>query len=170
MVVLVLLGGCATYRAYPGKKRPRAEVAVLSVPMLTSFTVDEKQVPEQSISRIELLPGRHVIEWDFAYPNRFQASQRLSFAVCAGERYRLGQRFFAAPHPAGPIGALLELGLDTALLPVTLLLPLDAPTEPPEGEYYCWMVQLPSQRLVAGTAPDVPMTHTAITFVPMEEE
>ena len=168
LLVIMLAGGCATYRAYPGKKRPKAEVAVLSVPTLTQYVVDGEPAPAQSVSKIELLPGRHEVEWTFTYPNDYREPQQVSFRAEAGQRYRLGQRFFPAPHPGGPLVAVLELGLNTALIPFKLLLPLEAPTEPPEGEYYRWVVEVPSQRLMAGMAPDVPLGHATITYVPIE--
>ena len=79
LLVIMLAGGCATYRAYPGKKRPKAEVAVLSVPLFTHYVVDGEPAPVQSVSRIELLPGQHDIEWAFTYPNDYREPQLLSF-------------------------------------------------------------------------------------------
>lgn len=171
LLVSVVLagGGCATYQAYAGKKRPRSEVAIVAVPW-TTIVVDGEAVPKQNVSKITLLPGRHVIEWDWVYPNNYPQTNKLSFDAEPGQSYHLGQRFFAAPHPGGPIGAVVDLAVDTAMTPITLLFPPEAPTDPPAGEYYMWIVHREAQRVVAGLAPDVPLAHAPITYVPVHEE
>ncbi len=168
MSVILLGGGCATYRAYPGPKRPRSDVAVLVVPW-THIAVDGESIPKKDVRQIELLPGWHEIEWEFTYPNRYQETRALSFAAEPGQSYRLGQRFFPAPHPGGPIGAIVDLTVDTALAPITLLLAPEDPTEPPDGEYFMWIVHRESQQVMAGLAPDVPLAHAPISYVPLEE-
>ncbi len=172
LLTTTLLFGCAAYQAYPGKARPRADVAVLFVPW-TSMTVDGEPIVQKNVNRIELLPGPHVIEWVFVYPNDFKESRRLEFESEAGKRYRLGQRFFAAASFGGPIGEVaelaLDLALDTALVPLKLLLGSETPTAAPEGEYYTWILERQSGALVAGMAPDVPQAHQTITYVPIEE-
>ena len=169
LLVLLTIVGCATYRAYSGKKLARAEIAVLEVP-LTRIVVDGTTVPMQNVNKIELLPGFHRIEWDFSYPNRYRERMELSFQAEAGGRYRLGEKFFAAPHPGGPLGAFLEVLGDTALLPISLFVPGEDPTGPPEGDYYLWIVDRESQQVLAGLAPDVPEAHSTITFVPVEDD
>ncbi len=163
-----LLLGCAVYQAYPGNARPRAEVAVLFVPW-TSMTVDGEPVIAKDVSRIELLPGSHVIEWVFVYPNDFKENKRLEFVVEAGRRYRLGQRFFAAGGLGGAVGAVADLALDTALLPLKLLIGSEEPAAASEGEYYTWILERQTRHVVAGTAPDVPQVHQTITYVPADE-
>ena len=162
-----LLLGCAVYQAYPGNARPRAEVAVLFVPW-TSISVDGESVIERNVSRIELLPGSHVIEWVFDYPNDFKETKRLEFVAEAGKRYRLGQRFFAAGGLGGAVGAVVELALDTTLVPLKLLLGSEDPAAAPEGEYYTWILERETRGVVAGMAPDVPQVHQTITYVPSE--
>ena len=172
LLTTTLLLGCAVYQAYPGNARPRAEVAVLFVPW-TSMTVDGEPVIEKNVSRIELLPGPHVIEWVFVYPNDFKESRRLEFVAKAGKRYRLGQRFFEAGGLGGPIGVVadlaLDLALDTALVPLKLLLGSEEPVAAPEGEYYTWILERQTGNVVAGMAPDVPQVHQTITYVPAGE-
>ena len=168
LLTTTLLLGCAVYQAYPGNARPRAEVAVLFVPW-TSMTVDGEPVITKNVSRIELLPGSHVIEWVFVYPNDFKESKRLEFVAEAGKRYRLGQRFFAAAGLGGVIGAVVDLALDTALVPLKLLLGSEAPAAAPEGEYYTWILERETRYVVAGMAPDVPQVHQTITYVPADE-
>ena len=168
LLTTTLLLGCAVYQAYPGNARPRADVAVLFVPW-TSMTVDGEPVMTKNVSRIELLPGSHVIEWVFVYPNDFKENKRLEFAAEAGKRYRLGQRFFAAAGLGGVIGAVADLALDTALVPFKLLLGSEEPAAAPEGEYYTWILERETRYVVAGMAPDVPQVHQTITYVPAEE-
>ena len=168
LLTTTLLVGCAAYQAYPGNARPRAEVAVLLVPG-TSMTVDGEPVSETNVIRIEMLPGPHVIEWVFVYPNDFKETKRIEFVAEAGQRYRLGQRFFTAAGLGGAVGAVADLALDTALVPLKLLLEAEEPAAAPEGEYYTWILEQQTRHLVAGTAPDVPQVHQTITYVPSEE-
>ena len=85
-------------------------------------------------------------------------------------RYRTnGPRGHPEPDPAGPIGAVLSLVADVALAPLEALAPPEPPAYPPAGEYTMWITEHPSQRVVAGLAPDVPRGHEAITYVPIEE-
>ena len=166
---VLLAGGCATYRAYPGPKRPHDEVAVLTVPP-TVTSVDGEPMLKDSVGTIELLPGRHAIEWEFIYPNSFRETQRLTFEAKAGERYRLGQRFFPPPHPAGPIGEVFDFVIGTALIPLEIVFPSEPPTEAPDGAYYRWIIHHRSERVIAGLAPDVPQGDCVITFVPPPDQ
>ena len=166
--LVAIVAGCATYQAYPGKRRGREGVAVLSVPG-PLLRVDGELVAGADARKVELLPGAHVIEWVFVYPNHYRENKSLEFDAVAGRRYRLGQRFFPEPDPAGPIGAVLNLVTDVALAPFEALAPPESPAYPPAGEYTMWITEHPSQRVVAGLAPDVPRGHEAITYVPIEE-
>ncbi len=168
LLTTTLLLGCAVYRAYPGNARPRAEVAVLFVPW-TSMTVDGEPVITNNVNRIELLPGSHVIEWLFVYPNDFTESKQLEFVAEAGKRYRLGQRFFTAGGLGGAVGAVADLALDTALVPLKLVFGSEEPAAAPEGEYYTWILERETRYVVAGMAPNVPQVHQTITYVPTEE-
>lgn len=166
--LVAIVAGCATYQAYPGKRRGHEGVALLSVPG-PLLRVDGELVARADARRVELLPGAHVIEWVFVYPNHYREKRSLEFDAVAGRRYRLGQRFFPEPDPAGPIGAVLNLVTDVALAPFEALVPPEPPAYPPAGEYTMWITEHPSQRVVAGLAPDVPRGHEAITYVPIEE-
>ena len=161
------LGGCSTYRAYEGQARPPSEVAFLDVPR-GQYVLDGTTLPRSNVNRIEMLPGWHDIGWTFEYPNRFEESVAMSFHAGAGGNYRLGERFFPAPHWAGPLGAMFEGVIGTALLPFTLLLPSEDADAPPEGEHFAWIVDRATDQLIAGSPPDVPAVHEAITFVPVD--
>jgi len=168
---LLLLAACATYQAYPGQKRPRCEIAVLSLPSTHMCpALDGEAIKPQNVTAIEFLPGWHTIEWEFIYPNGFTHPRQLVFEARAGQRYRLGQRFFPTPNPLSLIGDAINLGLDTATRPLEIFLPPETPTEPPEGAYYSWIVHEPSRRIVAGLAPDVPLGHVPIVFVPRQPQ
>ena len=93
----------------------------------------------------------------------------MAFEAAAGQRYRLGERFFAEPHPAGPIGAVFDFALETALIPVKVLVPSEPPVGPPEGEYYSWIVHAGTGHAIAGLAPDVPLDHAPVTYVPANQ-
>ena len=167
--ITLLAAGCATYCAYPGARLPREQIAILSVPP-TIVSVDGETLRKDSVGTIELLPGWHSIEWAFTYPNGFRTTQSLSFEAEAGERYRLGERFFPAPNPLGPVGDVLDFALDVAWTPLGFILPSDPPTGAPEGSYYNWITHSPSQTVVAGLAPDVPQGDCVITFVPPDAD
>ena len=62
-----------------------------------------------------------------------------------------------------------NLPLDTALVPLKLLLGSEEPAAAPEGEYYTWILERQTRHVVAGAAPDVPQVHQTITYVPSEE-
>lgn len=170
LLAAALCGGCTTYRAYPGKRQPRDEIAMLVVPF-TIRAVDEQPVRTGNVNAIELLPGNHVIEWDFVYPNRFRERQRLSFRVEGGRKYRLGERFFPPPNPAGLVGAVIGFAIDTAFLPLTILFPPEEPLEPPVGEYYAWIVESgPHPVVIAGVPADLPLAHAPLSYVPLDED
>ncbi len=161
--------GCTTYQTYAGPKQPRHKVAMLDVPGPVT-EVDGDPVNDRSARRLTLLPGWHEVEWTFDYPNGHRAGQKISFVAQAGNRYRLGQRFFPAPHPGGPVGAIVEIVFDAAFLPIKLLLEEPPADAPPPGDYYCWIVERGTEQVVAGMAPDVPMAHAEITYVPVGED
>ncbi len=168
LVTAILAGtGCATYQAYPGKKRPRSELALLTLsvedPVIDGHAIDRKDV-----YRIELLPGRHVLDWSFTYANGYQEQRSLTFDVEAGHRYRLGQRFFPEPNPAGPLGDVFDLAVEFMLIPIKAAFPQEASSEPPAGEYHVWIIDSRSERIVAGMAPNVPLDHAPVTYVPLE--
>jgi hypothetical protein len=165
--ITVLAAGCATYRAYPGARLPREEIAILSVPP-TVMSVDGEAIRKDNVGTIELLPGWHSIKWEFTYPNGFRTTESLSFEAEAGERYRLGERFFPPPNPLGPVGDLLGFVIDVAWMPLDILLPFEPPAEAPDGSYYSWITHCPSQTVVAGLAPAVPQGDCVITFVPLD--
>jgi hypothetical protein len=159
--------GCATYRAYPGPRRATAEIAVVMV-SVDGLRVDG-EVTASNVNKVELAPGAHELQWSYRYSNGYVEAMVLDFAAVAGQRYRLGQRFFAQPHPDGPIGAIVEFTVETTLIPIKMFVPPEAPEGPPEGEYYSWVVATRSGRVVGGLAPDVPMEHPPITFVPLDQ-
>ncbi|MHC5028095.1 MAG: hypothetical protein ACYTGR_15185 [Planctomycetota bacterium] len=167
VALLPLLGGCSTYRAYDGPARPASEVARLDLPA-GQYALDGTVLPEGNVNCIEMLPGWHDLEWTYTYPNRFEEEMAMTFHVGGGGHYRLGERFFPAPHWAGPVGAAVEGIVGTALLPITLMFPI--PAAPPVGEHYAWIVDRGTDQLIAGSAPDVPAVHEAITFVPVDGE
>jgi hypothetical protein len=159
--------GCSAYQTYAGPKRPDRIVGLLDVPVAVE-SVDGEAVADPGARRLAVLPGWHEVRWSFVYPNGFTETRELSFVARQGERYRLGQRFFPDPHPAGALGEVFDVTVDTLLLPLRLLFPQAAPEGPSPGEYYCWIVERRTQRVVAGSAPDVPMPHETITYVPVD--
>jgi hypothetical protein len=163
---LVAASGCATYRAYPGPRRPRDEIALLTV-TTAGLHIDGEPASPKDARWIELLPGLHVIEWTYEYPNGYRKPESLEFEAVTGQRYRLGERFFPEPHPAGPIGAVVDLAVDTALFPVKVLMPPEIPVEPTDGDYYSWVLHAGTGHVVAGLAPDVPLDHAPVTYVPV---
>ncbi len=160
--------GCATYRAYTGPRRPGPEVAVVMI-SVDGLHIDGEPVTPGNVYKVELLPGAHELQWSYRYPNGYVEAMALGFVAAAGQRYRLGQRFFPQPHPDGPIAAILDLAVETALIPIKVLLPPETPDGPPEGEYYSWVVDPASGRVVGGLAPDVPLEHPPITYVPADQ-
>ncbi len=167
-LVVHLAVGCGTYQAYPGKKRPREDVARLDV-WATGLSIDGQQLDQKDARKIALLPGRHELHWKHEYSNKYLEQKTLSFVAEAGRHYRLGERFFAEPNPAGPLGDVFDLAVDAALTPITMVLPLEPPSGPPPGQYYAWILDIQSQQIVAGLAPDVPMDHAPITYVPLDD-
>ena len=159
--------GCATYRAYPGPRRPTAQIAVVMV-SVDGLHVDGDETAS-NVNKVELAPGAHELQWSYRYPNGYVEAMVLDFEALAGQRYRLGQRFFAQPHPDGPIGAIVEFTVETALIPIKVFVPREVPEGPPEGEYYSWVVATRSGRVVGGLAPDVPPVHPPITYVPANQ-
>jgi len=165
--LLFLQGGCAVYRTYPGEKMPKSEVALLNVPW-TSIIIDGSSIPNKYAGNIELLPGSHVIQWDYVHTNDYRELKQLKFAVQANCQYKLRQRFFPEFGLGGAIGLVADLAVDTALLPLKLLIEEKEPTEAPKGEYYMWITELGSQRIVAGMAPSTVQAHQEITYVPID--
>ena len=165
---LLSASGCATYRAYPGPKRPSTEIAVLMI-SVDGLHVDGEPVSPTNVHKVELPPGAHELEWTYRYSNGYVEAMELDFEAVAGQRYRLGQRFFARPHPDGPIGAIAEFTVETALLPIKMFISPEVPEGPPDGDYYSWVVATGSGRVVGGLAPDVPMEHPPITYVPVDQ-
>ncbi len=166
--ILFFQGGCAVYRTYPGEKLPKSEVALLSVPW-TNIVVDGSPILEKYVSKIELLPGSHVIEWEYVHINDFRELKQLEFVVEANQRYQLGQRFFPAHGLDGVIGLVADLAVDTALVPLRLLFEEDEPIEAPKGEYYKWITEQRTKRIIAGMAPNTVQAHQEITYVPIEK-
>ncbi len=164
---LLSASGCATYRAYPGPRRPSTEIAVLLI-SVDGLHVDGEPVSPTNVHKVELPPGAHELQWSYRYPNGYVETMGLDFEAAAGQRYRLGQRFFPQPHPDGPIGALVDLAVGTALIPIKVLLQ-ETPDGPPEGEYYSWVVDPATGRVAGGLAPDVPLEHPPITYVPVDQ-
>ncbi len=109
--------GCSTYRSYPGPKRPSTEIAVVMI-SVDGLHVDGKRVTATNVYKVELSPGAHELLWSYRYPNGYIAAMVLDFEAVAGDRYRLGQRFFPQPHPDGPMGAILDFAVGAALLPI----------------------------------------------------
>lgn len=170
MTCACLAGGCTTSQACPGEQLARAEVATIEVPASVR-AVDARPIDGDHSSRLAILPGEHVVEWDFVFPNGFVERKQLAFRAVAGEGYRLDQRFFPAPHPGGPIGAAIDLIVDTTVLPLTLLAPPAPATGPPPGEYHMWIVEIGAEhRVIAGLPPDVPIAHAPLTFVPIDDD
>ena len=127
------------------------------------------EVTASNVYKVELAPGAHELQWSYRYPNGCVEAMVLDFEAAAGQRYRLGQRFFPQPHPDGPIGAIVVFTVETALIPIKRLVPPEMSEGPPEGEYYSWVVATRSGRVVGGLAPDVPMEHPPITYVPLDQ-
>ncbi len=165
--ILFLQSGCAAYRTYPGEKLPKSEVALLNVPW-ANIVVDGSPIPDKYVSNLELLPGKHVIEWEYVHTNDFRTLNKLEFVTKANHRYQLSQRFFSANGLDGVVGLVADLALDTALLPLKLLIDEKEATEAPKGEYYMWISERGTQRIVAGMAPNIVQAHQEITFVPIE--
>ena len=86
--LLFLQGGCAAYKTYPGKKLPKSDVALLGVPW-TNIILNGSLIPNKYVSNIELLPGSHVIEWDYVYTNDYRELKQLKFVVQANHQYIL---------------------------------------------------------------------------------
>ena len=164
MCGLLAVTGCATYRTYPGPRRPSMEIAVLMI-SVDELQVDGAVTPE-NVHKVELSPGTHEFQWSYRHSNGYVEAVELSFEAVAGRRYRLGQRFFAQPHPDGPIGAVLDFTVETVLGPLKVFLPAETPAGPPDGEYYSWVVDPASGLVVGGLAPDVPLAHAPMTYVP----
>ena len=164
---LLTASGCATYRAYPGPRRPATEIAVVMI-SVDGLHVDGAPVSPTNVHKLELPPGAHELLWSYRYPNGYVETMELDFEAAAGQRYRHGQRFFPQPHPDGPIGAIVDFAVGAALIPIKLLLP-ETPDGPPEGEYYSWVVDQASGHVVGGLAPDVPLEHPPITYVPAHQ-
>ncbi len=154
-------------RAYPGPKRPASEVATLAVPSSTILVVDDQVFEGDRVSRVELTPGSHVIEWEFVYPNRFAEVKRLRFVAEPGSEYELDQRFFPVPYDEGPLELVFDLALDATIMPLAWIFPPEAAPDAPEGEYFMWIVDRRSNDLAAGLPPDVPQAPATISYVPV---
>ncbi len=163
------LTGCSTYRAYPGPRRAPGEVTRLTVPLSDRLVIDHQFVEQENVNRIEFLPGEHVIEWKYIYPNRHEEMKRLSFTAEPGRRYKLGQQFFPAPLEGGPLEAVLNFALDVTVTPLIWLFPPEAPADPSPGDYFMWIIDQNDDQVLAGMTPDVPPSFSAITYVPIEE-
>ena len=164
---LFFQAGCAAYRTYPGEKLPRSEVAVLNVPW-TNIVIDGSPIQEKYVSKIELLPGAHTIQWEYVYLNDVRELKQLEFVVEANHRYQLGQRFFPANGFDGVIGLVADLAVDTALMPLKLFIEENEPMEAPKGEYYNWITEQRTKHIIAGMAPNIVQGHQEITYVPIE--
>ncbi|MCZ6835343.1 MAG: hypothetical protein O7G85_06160, partial [Planctomycetota bacterium] len=101
--------------------------------------------------------------------NHYTEMKRISVDLEAGKRYHLGQRFFPTPYEGGPFELIFDVVIDTAVLPFMLLFPPEEPEEAPTGEYFSWVRNQRSEKVLAGLPPDVPLAHEAITYVPIEE-
>lgn len=153
---------------YPGKKLPRTEIALLSVPSTSTLHVDGTLIERKNISRLELLPGDHTIEWEFEYSNRYAEIKELGFYAEPGATYRLEQRFFPAPFQGGPIEAVLGLALELTVTPLMWIFPPEPAGDAPHGDYFMWIIDQQSRDILAGMTPEVPQEHNTITFVPVE--
>ncbi len=136
---LLSASGCATYRAYPGPRRPSTEIAVVMI-SVDGLHVDGEPVSPTNVHKVELPPGAHELQWSYRYQNGYVETTALGFEAAAGKHYRLGQRFFPQPHPDGPIGTIVDVAVGTALLPIRMIVPPETQEGPPEGEYYSWVV------------------------------
>lgn len=165
--LLFLQAGCAAYKTYPGKKLPKSDVALLAVPW-ANIILDGSLIPNKYVSNIELLPGPHVIEWDYIHTNDYRELKQLKFVVEANHQYTLGQRFFPEFGLGGAIGLVADIAVDTALLPLKLLIEEKESTESPKGEYYMWITDRDTQQIVAGMAPNTVQGHQEITYVPID--
>ena len=165
--LIFLQGGCAAYKTYSGEKLPKSEVALLNVPW-TNIVVDGSPILDKYVGKIELLPGSHIIEWEYVHTNDVRELKQLEFVVEANHRYQLGQRFFPANGLNGVIGLVADLAVDTALMPLKLLFKENEPIEAPKGEYYKWITEQRTKHIVAGMAPNIVQVHQEITYVPIE--
>jgi len=153
-------------RAYPGQRRPRAEVATLKVPVTDRIVVDDMVVAEEAVAAVEMLAGEHTVEWMFVYPNRHIEPKRITFIAEPGRTYRLGQRFFPAPYTGGPLELMFDVAIDLAVTPFALLFPPEAPPEAPHGDYFVWVTDTKTETVLAGLPPDAPLDHQPIMYVP----
>lgn len=162
------LTGCSTYRAYQGPRRPIAETARLTVPTTERLIVDHTLVTKENVGQIEMLPGEHIIEWKFVYPNRYCEMKRLNVTLEAGREYNLGQKFFPAPFEGDPLEAVFSFAIEATVLPLMLLFPPETPNQAPLGDYYMWIVDRETDHIQSGMAPEVAPSLSAITFVPLD--
>ena len=132
------------------------------------LVVDEQVFDGEHVSRVELAPGEHIIEWEYVYPNRFAEVKRLRFEALPDHRYQLAQRFFPAPYEGGPLELVLDLAIDATIMPLAWIFPPEAAPEAPVGEYFMWIVDQRSRDVLAGLPPNVPQTPIAVTYVPVE--
>jgi hypothetical protein len=168
LMALALASGCGTVQAYPGKRRPRNEVATLKMPVTDLVVVDDVIVADEAVAAVEILAGEHTVEWTFVYPNRHVEPKRITFTAEPGRTYRLGQRFFPAPYAGGPLEMIFDVAIDLAVTPFALLFPPEAPAEPPHGDYFVWVTDAKTEMILAGLPPDAPLDHQPITYLPEE--
>ena len=142
-------------------------MATLAVPASSILVVDDQVLDGDNISRVELTPGSHVIEWEYIYPNRFAEVKRLKFDAEADHHYLLDQRFFPAPEDQGTLANVFDFAVDASITPLAWLFPPQASPDAPQGEYYMWIVDRRSNNVAAGLPPDVPQEPNAISYVPV---
>lgn len=102
LAAALLLGACATYRAYEGPQKPTSEVAIIEgtakvrtvLPLaLVIRAVDGREVGLQ-YSSVAVTPGKHEIIVDCQVSGETATASRhaIEVDVSAGERYRLSAR------------------------------------------------------------------------------
>lgn len=169
LISILLLPGCATYRAYNGEQRPRGEVATIDVPLTNRLIVDRRLADATHVSEIEVLPGEHTVEWKYVYPNHYSEMKRITFTAEAGKRYRLGQRFLPAPYDGNALELAFDVAIDTTVMPFMMIFPPEPPKAAPAGKYYMWVTDARTEQVLAGTAPAVSPGANAITHAPASE-
>lgn len=162
--------GCnRTWRTYEGELRPSTETALVRLPANVvggSLIVNDIVCPHDWVTRFEVLPGRHEVEWGYRHSNRFVSTHTIHFDAQAGDDLRLRQTFWRAAGPLGPIGDLITLGVEAAFTPIAWLLP--AGEEPPPGRFHAWMTAVDG-RVIGGDPPDLPMGYVDVSYVTIDD-